>query len=354
MIRSLLKYMILFAVLLMMTGCEHYEMQEAGRASVDISVSIGETYSKAAIVGKDFNVDDTFGLFICKSTTETQNPYEPHNIGYNNIKATKVKEIENETEDEWQFEFIDAETSFSKIFIVSDESSQTDVTADVFAYAPYNTNIETPENIPFDISDQLDMMYALQNKEEFEENKKLSPREPNGHNVELTFFHTLSLLEFNFRIVDSKAPMRLNYITIREVTDGAPLYETAVMNAITGELQEKKRDDGTFYVRCQNQYISATGSSYDKVNMLLIPTDDAPVYTGDDIYTLRLTFDNSEYPLVYNIKSSDIKHEGGTGEMGFKAGYVYRFYFTIHNYLHLDGIQVDTEWKKGEDRNILM
>ena len=88
--------------------------------------------------------------------------------------------------------------------------------------------------------------------------------------------------------------------------------------------------------------------------MLICPVDVSTLATDDTtVYEVEFTFDNTHYPsYLLRIPRSAIRH--GDGAWGFRQGYEYRFMFTIDNYLHLDGLEIDSEWHDGEGKEIIV
>lgn len=309
------------------------------RTPVDIEVSVAGAVSRSVVEGTTFANGQTYGLFICENGT-----YSPHNTGSNNIRATYS------TANGWNYNYEGGSFTFSSIFIMSNDRN---TSADFYAYSPWLSNIRNPEAIAFSIggtnnAGQSDLMWAEQNGTAT--NKNIKPDGIGNKRVELHFNHALSCLRFCFKISNAGAPITLSSVRIRQ--GGIPLYNRASLNAIDGTVTPTQSVE-SFVVSQYNIAIGST-ANYSTAPLLIVPTDEASSLGDDDtVYGIEFTFDGAVYPsYTFLIPRSRIVH--GDGTVGFRAGYEYRFYFTIDNFLHLDGVEIDDEWHEGEGIDIII
>ncbi len=338
---------------LVCVACEQHDEPTSGAGTtIDVVVAVDDAQSRAMVVGKEFANGQTYGLFVCESGT-----YAPHNIGYNNMRAVcSVKDNVSS----WSYNYEGGSFTFSSLFIISNDAN---TNADFYAYAPWLSGVKDPTAISFTLgtnnASQPDMMYAEQNANEDDpddltDNKGILP-----NNIEQTvtfrFRHVLSCLQFGFRLRSASMPMSLRHIRLRTVEGGAPLYNKATMNAlaVSPETALSNQQEATaFTVSDYNLAVNAT-ATYQTAPLLIIPSDASAVAEGESVYRIEMTFNNAQYPFVFDIPREAILHGDGT-TVGFLPGYTYTFNFTIDNYLHLDGITIDNVWKQGEDVDIVI
>ncbi len=353
----------IIALVLILIGCERNVRPDNLRTPVNVITSIGENESKAPVIGSDFSNGDTYGLFICQAfdyDSGNTNTYKPHSLGYNNIRARLTVETTDNLESRnWAYNFAGSSTSFPSLFINSERG---DSAADIFAYAPWISGVKNPEEIEFLIDKQEDIMYAAQNAQPGI-NKNLSTSEE-SHTVHLNFEHVLSLLEIEFAVSNTTAaPMKLNKIVVSRYREkdesgaitfeGPELYTKAKLNAVTGDLSLIQTTASSFTVGNLN-LTSDTGFRTTRILLIpySIPDKNESGIDNEHVYNLGFYFNDAVYPIEYTIKRTDIIHGGDNAPVGFQPGYRYKFRFTFENYLHLDKVTIDREWKNGGDVNI--
>lgn len=333
-------------------SCEkisHDECSQAKGVYLNIRESVLKTETKTNT--SDFSAGSTFGLFICRHTDQTPNPYIEHAPRYNNIRAERTKT-------NWLYNY-SGYSKFPTLFIVEKKDDlDKPILADIFAYAPHQENQENLENIPFSLEKQPDMMYAIENKD-LSQNKQINPAVAgNEITIPLTFAHVLSLLEFNITLKnedynhpDGNNPglgYKLHSIKVQkgntEASSGTPLYYKGAMNAITGNLHSLESVES---FSLHSQYLRVTYP--EKYNhqiisyMYLIPAEPA-----DDDYVFSFTFEGElgESPITlpskFYLKKEHLKH-GSSDTYGFKPGFKYTFNFVIDNYIHLNSVEFG-EW----------
>ena len=350
------------ALCLLSTSCHK---DEAGESMSDrVHLNIRETIltseidavvdSKAAIKGTAFPDESTIGLFICKHTDETPNPYEEHALRYSNIRGTKG------SGGTWLYNY-SGYSAFPTLFIVKNEDDYgNSITADVFAYAPHLDNITSPSGIPFQIAGQNDMMYAVENSNPTV-NKNIDPLSGTDEvDIPLTFTHALSLLEFCFTIKNEKYNhpdgngSAMNYtltnINIMKNPDkdaeDIHLYSSASLNAIDGTLHSFAETGSVNLTYSLNSkavsYTNVSGKRMIKVSVLLIPAQ-----PGDDDYIFRFGFNKIMMTSQFSLKKAHRRH-GTSDTYGFLPGHRYTFNFELDNYIHLSDVEFG-EWTTEDD-----
>lgn len=280
----------------------------------------------------------SYGLFICKHGTYSP----PHSTNYNNIMASMTGTSA------WSFTYGSRTDESMYILIQSEtdaEGVETPITADIFAYAPYKTNITSPEAIPYQFSLQDDLMYAAQNMTE--DYKGIDPKTAtrNPYPVNLLFKHALALLEFNFRLKNtvtgfSSATLSKISVTAGKENPTEKLYVEGTFNSVDGTITGTVTGDLSMDIT--NAQLTAANPSV-KVYMLMMPTSS---YQDDD-FKFTFHFDNVEITTSpFLLKREQLKY--GDGTYGLTAGYKYSFNFVIDNYLHFSGVQTG-EWSTESD-----
>ncbi len=337
-------YIILFlAIAATCVSCDKNIQENLDEKGVYLNIqeSILTASTKAyGGMSTSFPVGGTFGLFICEHTDKDSNPYVEHAPLYNNIRARYSDQKI------WKYNYIGYD-SFPSIFIVEKkDDSDNPIFADVFAYSPYDLNITNPEHIPFKISNQLDMMFAIENGDP-QKNKGINPAAPGTEvDIPLTFAHVLSLVEFHFTVKndrynhpdgdDDTNGYVLNSITVSKNKDKNPedihLYSSGEMNAIDGSLSSLNEAD-SFTINYTGTKEQRRITAY----MLLIPAE-----PNDDDYVFSFKFSSVSLLSDFYLKREHLRH-GNSEEYGLKPGYRYRFYFEIDNYIHFTGVEFG-EW----------
>lgn len=314
---------------------------------LNISESILSVNTKGPIIPDQiggegqFPEKTSYGLFICNHVADGPNPYIEHAPEYNNIRA-----YNSETTHKWMFSYdIEGDkTEFPVLFLVGKkDDADNSVCADIFAYAPYNKDVTTPEYIEFAISTQSDVMYAIQNSDP-DVNKNINPLgEASEVDVPLTFAHALTLLEFNVELKNDKynhpegnGNVKGYIIEKIKVTKNAaadvPLYSGGTLNAINGELTPKD-DVESMTVKCKYDVKNNKIKTY----LLLVPTE-----PDDDEYIFSFYLNDVLLNSVFELKKEHLRH-GDSDVYGFKPGYKYTFNFVIDNYIHFTGVEFG-EW----------
>lgn len=335
---------ILFLMLFVCLSCGKTEfyadvMQEGVR--LNISESILSVETKAPILSGEsggeaqFPKNASYGLFICDHVAEGPNSYIEHAPNYNNIKANNSKDASK-----WMFSYNDDKLEFPVIFLIGKkDDADRSVCADIFAYAPYDKGVTSPECIEFEISTQTDVMYAIQNCAP-SVNKNINPiGSASEVDVPLTFAHALTLLEFNVELKNDKYNhpegngdvngYSIDKITIaKNSTAEVPLYSGGTLNAVNGTLTPKD-DVESMTVKCKCD----ANKNKIKTYLLLVPTQ-----PDDDEYIFSFHLNDVVLNSVFHLKKEHLRH-GDSAEYGFKAGYKYTFNFVIDNYIHFTGVE---------------
>lgn len=308
----------------------------------------------------------TFGLFICDhhagSYTDGTNEYTEYNRKSTNIRAYR-------NGNQWQYTYFGYDSAPLLILSQKDgnHDGQTDNGADIFAYAPWNEDVTSPESVPFRIASATDVMYAAENADP-SVNKDIDPAtagtlQSDGMRhlaVELTFRHALSLLVFDLTLKNSEYnhpmgnstanPYTLDRITIKRKEGGHPLYVSGTMNAMLGGelsgLVPATDNELTVSGAALSNTTSSLGVYPDpnqpvpaKAYVLQVPTQTGEVYTNGD-YTFEFQFSGQEFPVKFELQQSQIRHSDNT--FGFRPGYRYTFHLKIDNYVHFEGVTIDT------------
>lgn len=288
----------------------------------------------------------TFGLFICKHSTATPNPYEEHSADYNNIEVYRYSSS-------WQYTYggrtessmyiiLQKEMNDKGQVIIDENGEETIIEADMFAYAPYKSGVASPEYVPFNIKNQEDLMYCIENIDP-DKNKKINPRtiaeatapgQTPSYQAQFSFKHLLTLLEFNFTMKNNSGTYStLTNIKVEKGNESAVLYTSGSMDALSGRL-ENLSQDGTLSVS-QNSDIYAN-SKGGKAYLMMVPNED---YKDDD-YIFEFTFNGISLTNSRFVLKKEYLRHGTSDEYGLKAGYKYTFNFIIDNYIHFKNIEV--------------
>lgn len=326
----------------------------------------------------------SYGLFICDHYTGTygdgNNPYDEYALRYRNIQAYRSGG--------WSYKFFGYTSGFPKLFLSpkdDDRDGVTDENADIFAYAPWMEGLTRLEEIPFCISDAVDVMYAEENTHPTT-NKDIDPATDSritaaGSDgfqhleVPLHFRHALALLEFDLRLKNGQynypdpvgngptVPYTLNHIRIVRKEGGHPLYASGTMDAMgCGALSNLVKASGnTLTVSNLAPHPGGTvtvgpgttPSNPARAYILQVPSQTGESYGaggGDGDYTFHFHFSGQEFPVTFTLLKEHLREAGaGEGEdVVFKPGYRYTFKFVIDNYIHFEGLTID-EWETVAD-----
>lgn len=342
-------------------------------ASIAASGEVSDPHQSRSIVsGTSPFSNFTFGLFINKHNDDSDvlEPFSDNAVNWN-IKATQS----GNTKNNWVWAYANASsTTFSPLTLYSPDPENEHI--DLYAYSPWKSGVTLEKGYVFNLASQTqgnsnnieDVMYATYtgagnlDKEIGEANLPLG----------IQFHHALSRININLRLKNPQQAGYDNwhYLCIRKIVlsrkSGAatPLNIVGSMNPITHELTPVKSFETTQQIEGvtltdnnRNTYRGYTltqlknnnvhlivDDNYRSYDMLVYPTE----YLQDDDFELKFYFD-SDYEseaLVqsFPIKMSDITHSDGV-TTGFKAGYTYKFYFTIDNFMRLSNIVISDEWE---------
>lgn len=338
----------------------------------------------------------TFGLFIYEEGTvgTTQSLYHPY---YKNIVA---KRRSNQSYySRWTFQYEGYKTEFTNLYIIQQkDNAGNPLKADVFAYAPYLNQMSDLTHIPYSISSQNDIMWAIQNKDDYDFTADVETNHPyDENNVLMTdkfilnkgievdtetkylrfdFKHLLSLVQFRFKIKNDTHPYApdgysgntsysLTSIRLTPNKDNPKaLAESGTFNALTGILtmDSYRSNPISFNAPSGGLGIPTTGSYSTPFDILVAPTGEYETTSGGDAIwrsdykdgdlSLDFTIKSHEFGTLpygsYTIKREQLSYEeDGVTKTGLKPGYKYVFYFTLDNYIHLDHVKTST-WDEQE------
>lgn len=308
------------------------------KESVTLRIHSDVQAQAAATKSESMMNDGNIGLFVCKHS-EPPYVFDSYDKGMNNMAAS----VKGGT---WSFCFSGSTVSYPELVITAKrDDEENSITADVFAYAPYNGSASNLESIPFKLADcGPDLMYARENADTGA-NKDIDPcavdelgRKIEDVDVELHFRHVLSKLQFKFEKVNMNynhpdggdtAGLSIGKITL-SVQNGGKLYSSGRFNAMTGVLYD----------------LQTTNSlTFGKTEFVIVPTQAGDEYK-DDQYVFSFTIDGKELPSdssKFYLKRSQIMHHDGSGLCGFQPGYIYTFNFKYDNFVRLKGIEID-DW----------
>lgn len=308
---------------------------------------------------------DAIGIFICDHCANgLDNPYKPFSTGMNNIQSkTKV----TDGVQEWTFTPSGSSSSFNSLVISAKELDDENITADVFAYYPYNSSVTTPEQIPFTlnwISDPAHyyyLMYAEENKVDNPSNKNLDPNAENSSpgsdinevEVGLHFRHAFARIEVNLvnrngysNNPDKNTAADPCSATVVLKKKSGHMYNKGIFNAVSCSFESLEPCDSLMASlrKKKNQYGGGNVDIY--MNSPIVPTQEGEEYEDGD-YEFSFTVDGIELSAKIPLLKEHLRH--GTSEVyGFQAGYKYIFNFTYDNFVRLSSIEI-AEWTVQDD-----
>ena len=367
------KYLTLLTLsILVWSACTREPVTPAERGE-SLALDLAPALSQAAVTRQATFGDangkmpnwSSYGLFICNHHTGGNNPYTEYAQNYKNIKANL-----NGT---WSFFYYGYTNGFPILFITPQDENRdgiTDIGADIFAYAPWQESVTTPESVPFNIVGAVDVMYAAENTDPVT-NKDIDPATDSRISIEadggkhldvpLTFTHALSLLEFEIRLKNNQYNhpdgnsvangYTLDNIKIDRKQGGHPLYASGKMDAMSA---------GTLFdlVEASGNVLTVSGANLGrlyttapltvaagvttKAYILQVPSQAGEDYADGD-YTFTFHFSGQTFPAQFTLLRSHLMHSDGT-TCGFQPGYKYTFKFMIDNYIHFEGVTIG-EWE---------
>lgn len=322
--------------------------QEARQAVVHIETSIDDdpVATKAT-----FQNEENYGIFACVS-----GGYTPYKASLYNVRANKRLATSGSNPNVyyypngWGYNYIGADgkpetgkNAGSNVFILTerpkDNPSDPDVTADLFAYAPWveEANASGPTAIPFTTTQQKNWMYAAENGSS---NQNLNPVDVSPLFATFTFQHAMARLVFRFKLrhdYDSGSEYLINTVSVARTDESVPLCASGTFNAITGAFENMVMGN-SLTLRSSYYADVKTTDTWAAMEVYLVPME----ISADD--QLTFTFSTGGMPLhPFSLKRAHVQH-GSSATYGFKAGYTYVFDFLMDNYLYLDGFSVNTTW----------
>ncbi len=278
--------------------------------------------------GRDFKKGDSFSLWICNS-----DDYTSYNRGSTNIKVS----FDSNNALVYSHDS-DLSGTFSKVLLK--QISTDKPYADIYAFAPHVQSIEDITNIPFEVRDGNDWMYAVQNHPDSTSNKN---KQIQGvfYSIQTQFYfrHLMSLLEFN---VQCKYPGSGN-LSLSSINIKPNIYSSGVFNAIQGTVTPT--DSATLSLPpVVDTKVTTTPAT---ARVLLIPQ----TFSASDTLTFGFNF-NGLSPfgvsggkdiLSFDVPATELLIPGDN-TYGFKAGYRYSFDIEIENYLHFHGVTISNVW----------
>lgn len=362
------RQILLLLPLLWAAGCQK-DASETGSnytAGVEVPVNIhafltDPTNKTKAIVYGQYegnSIPDGFdyGIFVCESETKDK-PHKPNSW---NLRASYTASQEEEGAGSWSYQYVYnisngalSSNQYPNITITAKENEDKtdDIYADIYAYAPYmqeaykNGPTAIPISIAKKLSDQVDLMYAVENTDPNHFNKGLNPVGNEPLEAEFHFKHALALLVFEFKIKNYPQLYQFNSIKIEKIHPGnnstAKLYDRATFNATEGKFNEDNYHEvDQFEMILGLSFYATTNDSDYTTQMALIPTE-----IEDDELQIVFKLSNHEVkPFI--LKKQYLTHDDGE-TVGFKSGYKYTFRFTLDNYLTLEDFSFG-EWIEGE------
>lgn len=352
----------------LLTACNKGAVPGSREAVVQINASLAEAdaVTKHPIAGTSFPGYDandyrgTYGIFVCQSGTTDKS--HAHKSNSYNLMAKFADGY-------WSYQYVSNLTDGSVASPGANHLTLTkrddNVTADLYAYAPYTKSAYTagPTAIPYSIKsnirEQPDLMYAAQNKTDYAgpgtRNIGLDPASVSDLSATFTFKHAFSLLVFKFKLRnDASSPgsygtgttYTLNNITVtkREGETTAKLYNRGTFNALAGSFNNDGNPVTSLSVTQSDGYYMfyiSSASSYTTAYLMLVPTD-----VADDELVFTFTV-NGQTLQPFTLKRSQVLHDDSV-TYGFQPGYKYTFSFTLDNYLYFDGFSVG-EWTTPVD-----
>lgn len=316
----------------------------------------------------------TYGIFVCKhGTTDRANAHKTNSY---NLRALY-------TSGRWYYFYVSSLSDGQVSSVGTNNLTLTprdnsEETADLYAYAPYIYGAYSagPTAIPYSIArasrDQIDLMYAEENKATFDDetddqdgNENLNPLSETPLNATFIFKHAFSLLAFRFKLRnDASVEGALGTGTNYDMTDitvtlnphptnpKAKLYRSGTFNAITGSFNNGGAEAtslsiATFESGSYDHFIISSASSYATAYIMLVPTD-----VSDNELVFTFTVNGHTLQPFYLQASQLTRYENNTpvpGSAGkLEGGYKYTFNFTLDNYLYFDGFSVG-EWTTPTD-----
>lgn len=377
MMKKIVFYIILFAILI--TACNRKPVPASSEAVVHILASLADSEgaTKNPVIGPAFpnyneaeSVPDgrgTYGIFVCKhGTTNTAHKSNSWNI------AAKHDDV-TDPGHPWYYYYVSnlssGEVASSGYDHITLTARNDEATADLYAYAPYKQSAydADPTAIPYSISsrmyNQSDLMYAAENNTST--NKNLSPTSESPLSATFTFKHAFALLVFNFKLKNdsSTSPFSTGTsylldsisVSLNGVETTAKLYKSGTFNAITGTFNS----DGVGVRSLKVNQIQAhydtpsyinSASSYTTGCLMLVPTE---VADNELVFNFKVAgqslqpfYLQADHLTCYTNDMHTETIDGSAGHL--LGGYRYDFYFTLDNYLYLDGFSVG-EWTTPVD-----
>lgn len=319
-----------------------------------------------------FITNNTIGLYICKHEDGGEwDAFEfgPMFNGTNNIQC----QCTNSNGTSWRFYNSITKTWLSQQYITKDADG---CPIDLYAYAPYVIDAENPIQIPFVLSSNNDLMYAIENINTYGgsgvnvcnltdvngnersdipegwKNKKIVPETGKNIIVPLHFRHVLARLRFAFKVMytgddgtSGSTEHRIDSITIRKTGNkNTQLYASGNFNAITGELSDLVPAEqvtvkgNTFAYNAK--YKSFSSKEYTYFDFLLCPT----AYQTDGDLEAEIVIDGQLY--IFPLTLNAVTHGDSTGYVGFLAGYSYDYYFLYDDVIHLTDICIQERFNE--------
>ena len=287
------------------------------------------------------NPNGTYGIFACVHE-ETPSAYSPHKPALYNARAGRVS-------GKWRYYLVGEQSSgaldgsYSSKYILTswkkESPSDPDVTADLYAYAPWTLDAHAsgPTAIPFETAKQWDWMYAQENGVS---NRDLNPS-GTGLPATFTFKHVMARLDFNFRLLNVPTTYDISLVSVTR-SDGAHLYASGTLNALTGELGNLVEEDS---LSPSVAALRVNSTSEATLSVLLVP--EAFESSEKLTFLFRANGANGQILQPFVLTKDLVEHSDHS--FGLRAGYTYTYHFTLDNYILFDGFSVSTTWTTPTD-----
>ena len=317
----------LLAVGLMATcACERLGIAGDSHETVSLLFSspsiIHSVDSKGAVQGNDFPPSPSaypLGIWIVRGGT-----FEEQMTPFRNMKSELSVGADDEIH--WNYHVYGDEERYDVIHIMKARS------ADVYAYYPWNDEVEDVRVVPF-ISGQDDWMWASPiNLTEDETNTDSQITKS------LEFTHAMTCIEVNIRCL-YRGNVRLTSMTLTDNAAEPRLIPGGTMNTVNGELTNDSPVKSSMISPDVYLTHQASGTSF-YIIMPSVGNDSEPLDLENKPMELSFVFNGINGKTTFPIPSE----MGGAELKSFKRGYKYVFQLVLDNKMDFKPVGVESEW----------
>ena len=279
---------------------------------------------------------------------------------------------------DWVFRYDGSPTSFQEFYLIANKISAPD-NADLYAYAPHIPGATDFTQIPYVLSDQLDLMWASENGVS---NRNIAI-DGSNKSATFTFQHALSLIALRFKLKNTVRPYEgdsgdtsYHLLEFKVEASSGTLIQKGTLNAYTGVFTKAASDTYTTEYRqvgtVEEPLLVIT--TRPAIDPSLLEEQEIKIWTEEDGYSIPLYWlvcpdeyypaprptnhyqdgdyvfsfkmynhqDKTYIPATFTLNAAHLNNGNAGGSL--EKGKKYTLFFTVDNNIHFEGCKKDENW----------